>query len=43
MPLRIRHCAVSGLPGSGTPDEMMEAAGISASRIAAAARELVKG
>ena len=28
---------VGGLPGSGTPDELMEAAGISASRIAAAA------
>jgi transketolase len=42
LPLRVRQCAVSGLPGSGTPDELMEAAGISASRIAAAARELVK-
>ncbi|MGH3191840.1 MAG: transketolase [Streptosporangiaceae bacterium] len=39
--LRVRHCAVSGLPGSGTPEELMEAAGISASRIAAAARALV--
>ncbi|HEU5393002.1 MAG TPA: transketolase [Streptosporangiaceae bacterium] len=43
LPLRARQCAVSGLPGSGTPDELMEAAGISASRIAAAARELLKG
>ena len=42
LPLRVRQCAVGGLPGSGTPDELMEAAGISASRIAAAARELVK-
>ncbi len=42
LPLRVRQCAVSGLPSSGTPDELMEAAGISASRIAAAARELVK-
>ena len=42
LPLRVRQCAVRGLPGSGTPDELMEAAGISASRIAAAARELVK-
>ncbi len=41
LPLRVRQCAVGGLPGSGTPDELMEAAGISASRIAAA-RELVK-
>ncbi len=40
--LRVRQCAVSGLPGSGTPDELMEVAGISASRIAAAARELLK-
>ncbi len=40
--LRVRQCAVGGLPGSGTPDELMEAAGISASRIAAAARELIK-
>jgi transketolase len=43
QPLRVRQCAVSGLPGSGTPDELMEAAGISASRIAAAARSLVAG
>jgi transketolase len=42
LPLRARQCAVSGLPGSGTPDELMEAAGISASHIAAAARELLK-
>ena len=41
-PLRVRQCAVGGLPGSGTPDELMDAAGISASRIAAAARELIK-
>ena len=36
--------ALAGAPrrGSGTPDELMEAAGISASRIATAARELVK-
>ena len=42
LPLRVRQCAVRGLPGSGTPDELIDAAGISASRIAAAARELVK-
>jgi transketolase len=40
--LQVRQCAVAGLPGSGTPDELMDAAGISASRIATAARELVK-
>jgi transketolase len=43
QPLRVRQCAVGGLPGSGTPDELMEAAGISASRIAAAARTLLAG
>jgi transketolase len=42
LPLRVRQCAVNGLPASGTPDELMEAAGISASRIAAVARELLK-
>ncbi|HET9968221.1 MAG TPA: transketolase [Streptosporangiaceae bacterium] len=42
LPLRVRQCAVGGLPGSGTPGELMEAAGISASRIAAAARDLLK-
>ena len=41
LPPRVRRCAVSVLPGSGTPDELMEAAGISAPRIAAAARELL--
>ena len=41
LPLRARQCAVSGLPGSGAPDELMDAAGISASRIAAAC-ELLK-
>jgi transketolase len=40
-PPRVAHCAVRGLPTSGTPAELMEAAGISAGRIAAAARELV--
>jgi transketolase len=40
--LHVRQRAVSGLPGSGTPDELMEAAGISASRIAAA-RMLLAG
>ena len=42
-PPRVAHCAVRGLPGSGRPDELMEAAGISASQIAAAARQLVNG
>jgi transketolase len=40
-PPRVAHCAVRGLPTSGTPTELMEAAGISATAIAAAARELL--
>jgi transketolase len=42
-PVRIAHLAVRGLPGSGTPAELMEAAGISAGQIARAARELLGG
>jgi transketolase len=42
LPLRVRQCAAGGLPGSGTPDVLLEAAGMSASRIADAARALVK-
>ena len=43
QPLRSRRgSAVSGLPASGTPEELMEAVDISAARIAAAARDLVK-
>jgi transketolase len=38
-PARIVHLAVRGLPGSGTPEELMEAAGISADHIVRAARE----
>jgi transketolase len=41
-PPRVAHCAVRGLPTSGTPAELMDAAGIGAGRIAAAARELTK-
>ena len=40
-PVGISHLAVRGLPGSGTPAELMEAAGISAGRIEQAARELL--
>jgi transketolase len=40
-PVQIAHLAVRGLPGSGTPAELMEAAGISAGHIARAARELL--
>ncbi|HEY6597381.1 MAG TPA: transketolase [Asanoa sp.] len=39
--LAITHLAVSELPGSGTPDELLDAAGISARHIAAAARSLL--
>jgi transketolase len=39
--LTVRHLAVSELPGSGTPEELLNAAGISADHIAAAARSLV--
>jgi transketolase len=42
-PVRVSHLAVRGLPGSGTSAELMEAAGISASQIARAARELLSG
>jgi transketolase len=42
-PVRIAHLAVRGLPGSGTAAELMEAAGISASQVAQAARELLGG
>ncbi|HXZ74426.1 MAG TPA: transketolase [Streptosporangiaceae bacterium] len=42
-PVRIRHLAVRDLPGSGTPAELLEAAGISAQQIAQAARDAVSG
>jgi transketolase len=35
------HLAVRDMPGSGTPAELLAAAGIDADHIAAAARELV--
>jgi transketolase len=41
-PLRLAHCAVGGLPGSGKPEELMEAAGISARHIVEAAQNLVR-
>ncbi len=40
-PLHVAHLAVRGLPGSGTPTELLAAAGISAAHIADAARRLV--
>ena len=41
-PISIAHLAVRGLPGSGTPAELMDAAGISADHIAQAARNLLR-
>ncbi|HEY2302430.1 MAG TPA: transketolase [Acidimicrobiales bacterium] len=41
--LRFAHLAVQGLPGSGSPAELLDAAGISASHIVAAAVGLVEG
>ncbi len=41
--LKFRHLAVRNMPGSGKPAELMDEAGISASHIADAARELAKG
>ncbi len=39
--LHVAHLAVAGLPGSGTPAELLNQAGISARHIADAARRLV--
>jgi transketolase len=39
--LEFEHLAVSGMPSSGSPDELMDAAGISAEHIANAVRKLV--
>ncbi len=39
--LRVAHLAVRDMPGSGTPEELMAAAGIDASHIEAAARRLL--
>ena len=40
-PLQLAHLAVSGLPTSGTPAQLLDAAGISARHIVDAARSLV--
>jgi transketolase len=40
-PVQIAHLAVHGLPGSGTPAELMDAAGISADHVVQAARDLL--
>jgi transketolase len=40
MPIKMIHLAVEGMPGSGTPQQLLDAAGISARHIADAARKL---
>jgi transketolase len=40
VPLRLVHLAVKGLPGSGTPRELLNAAGISSNHIVDAVRNL---
>ena len=42
MNLRLAHLAVKDMPGSGTPEELLDAAGISASHIVDAVRGLLK-
>jgi transketolase len=41
-PIRLVHLAVKGLPGSGKPEELMNAAGIGAKQIVAAAAKLAQ-
>jgi transketolase len=40
-PVQIAHLAVRGLPGSGTPAELLDAAGISADHVVEAARKTI--
>jgi transketolase len=40
-PVQITHLAVRGLPGSGTPEELMDAAGISVGHVVEATRKLL--
>jgi transketolase len=42
-PPRIAHLAVRDLPGSGKPEELMNAAGITAKHVVVAAAKLLKG
>jgi transketolase len=42
-PVAIAHLAVQSLPGSGTPAELMDAAGISTDHVVSAARDLLNG
>ena len=41
LPIRLVHLAVKGMPTSGTPQELLNAAGISASHIVDAVKGLV--
>jgi transketolase len=41
--LEFEHLAVNGMPTSGSPQELMSAAGISAEHIASAVRKLLNG
>jgi transketolase len=41
-PPRVAHLAVRGLPTSGKPEELMDAAGITARHIVRAAKGLLK-
>ena len=41
LAVKLKHLAVREMPGSGKPHELLDAAGISASHIASAVRELV--
>ena len=43
LSFKFAHCAVRGLPGSGKPEELMDAAGISPRHIVEAAAGLVAG
>jgi transketolase len=40
IPIKLIHLAVRGMPGSGTPQQLLDAAGISARHIVDAVREL---
>ncbi|MBX6772802.1 MAG: transketolase [Chloroflexi bacterium] len=42
LPLSVTHLAVREMPGSGTPAELLDAAGISARHIASAVRALLR-
>ncbi len=39
--LHYKHLAVTGMPGSGTPEELMDAAGITSNHVVSAVKELL--